>query len=111
MTGAAAHHDADADEGREGGMGRCKRFAAMRSPGDSNATAGRPNVDPSNDASAPPKEWPTSQTLELGYIAVTLLTISYSCSSQYDLDLERDTTIVTYYADEVEKAVLYEGVG
>lgn len=111
MTGAAAHHDGEADEGKAGGIGRCKRFAAMRSPRDSNATAGRPNVDPSSDASAPPKEWPTSQTLELGYIAVTLLTISYSRSSQYVMDLERDTTRVTYHADEIEKAILYESVG
>lgn len=40
------------------GEGRWRRAAASFSPGDSNATAGAPNVTPTSDASPPPKEWP-----------------------------------------------------
>jgi hypothetical protein len=52
-------------------MGKCKRVAASRSPGDSNATAGYPNVVPSKDASEPPREWPTRYMLAMGNIIVT----------------------------------------
>lgn len=38
------------------GDGKCSLPEAMRSPGDSNATTGTPNVTPSNEASAPPSE-------------------------------------------------------
>jgi len=44
-----------------GGKGRCRRLAANRSPGASNATAGSPYVAPSKLAKAPPKECPTNQ--------------------------------------------------
>lgn len=37
-----------------GGIGKWSRSAARRSPGDSNATAGRPNVMPRRAAKAPP---------------------------------------------------------
>lgn len=56
------------DGGMGGGRGRCSREAASLSPGDSNATAGNPYVAPNKLASAPPKECPTSQTLDDGYI-------------------------------------------
>ena len=58
----------------KGGMGRRRRWAARRSPGDSKATAGKPKVVPSKDANAPPREWPTNHTLASGYIVVRFLT-------------------------------------
>jgi len=39
-----------------GGRGRCNRDAARRSPGASNATAGRPYVAPRRLAKEPPNE-------------------------------------------------------
>lgn len=38
------------------GEGRWRRLAAIRSPGDSNATTGTPNVEPINAATEPPME-------------------------------------------------------
>jgi len=38
----------------------------MRSPGDSNATTGFPNVTPTKLASAPPREWPMIQIVASG---------------------------------------------
>lgn len=55
------------------GEGRCKRCAAMRSPGGSNVTTGAPNVIPRREASEPPREWPMTQMFALGYIEVMLL--------------------------------------
>ena len=48
------------------GDGRCNLPEAMRSPGDSNVTTGTPNVTPSNEASAPPSEWPMIHMSEWG---------------------------------------------
>ena len=48
------------------GDGRCSREAAMRSPGDSNATTGFPKVTPIKLASAPPREWPMIQIVASG---------------------------------------------
>jgi uncharacterized protein YlaI len=59
-------------EGRTGD-GRCKRCAAMRSPGGSNVTTGAPNVIPRSEASEPPSEWPITQIFAFGYIIVMLL--------------------------------------
>jgi len=55
------------------GDGRWSRVAAIRSPGDSNATTGRPNVMPIKLASAPPREWPITQMFDSG------LEIRYQC--------------------------------
>lgn len=44
----------DVDE--RGGKGRWRRSAARRSPGASNATAGRPKVVPRREARPPPRE-------------------------------------------------------
>ena len=55
-----------------GGLGRWRRCAAMRSGGASNVTTGTPNVRPMRLASAPPREWPVSHIVALGYVAVTL---------------------------------------
>jgi hypothetical protein len=60
-------------KGERTGDGRCKRFAAMRSPGGSKATTGVPNVTPKSEASAPPSEWPIIHISALGYITVILL--------------------------------------
>ena len=48
------------------GDGRCNLPEAMRSPGDSNVTTGTPNVTPSNEANAPPSEWPMIHISERG---------------------------------------------
>ena len=48
------------------GDGKCSLPEAIRSPGDSNVTTGTPNVTPSNEANAPPSEWPIIQMSEWG---------------------------------------------
>ncbi len=48
--------DVELGEVTGGGRGRCNRWAASRSPGASNAIAGRPNVAPRREASDPPRE-------------------------------------------------------
>jgi hypothetical protein len=65
--------DTDIQLQRHTGSGRCKRCAGMRSPGDSNATTGAPNVIPRSEASPPPSEWPITQIFAFGYIIVMLL--------------------------------------
>lgn len=55
------------------GDGRCRRCAAIRSPGGSNVTTGTPNVIPRRDASEPPRECPMSHIFALGNIKVMLL--------------------------------------
>jgi len=57
--------ESEGDAG-DGGSGRYKRKAARRSPGASNATAGKPYVAPRREARAPPREWPVSQMLASG---------------------------------------------
>ena len=55
------------------GDGRCKRCAAIRSPGGSNATTGAPNVTPRSEARAPPSEWPIIQIFAFGYMSAMSL--------------------------------------
>lgn len=43
------------------GNGKRRRFAAIRSPGDSNVTDGIPKVNATNEASAPPSECPRTR--------------------------------------------------
>lgn len=56
-----------------GGAGIPSREAANASPGASKVTVGIPKVMPKRLLTAPPREWPVSQTFELGYNSVTLV--------------------------------------
>ena len=58
---------------KDGGMGKCNRRDAIRSPGASNATVGAPNVAPTKLAKEPPSECPITQIFAFGYMNVTLL--------------------------------------
>jgi hypothetical protein len=55
------------------GDGRCKRCAAIRSPGGSNVTTGTPNVTPRRDATEPPRECPMTHIVASGNMKVMLL--------------------------------------
>src|SRR5947208_710685 len=95
------------DTFERGGTGRCRRCAARRSPGDSKATAGKPNVVPSNEASAPPRECPTSHTLAFGYMSVRFLTRflkRWVSRAQTRKRLGQDLN--TYHSDRKKQAIL-----
>ena len=90
LQGASVMCTKPKETGPRTGEGKCNRCAASFSPGDSNATAGTPNVTPNSDASAPPaeavstrftihaqphqpSECPVIHMLAVGYIYVKLL--------------------------------------
>jgi len=87
-----------------GGRGRWRRDAARRSPGASNATAGRPYVAPSRLAREPPKECPTSQTLAVGYMWIRSSTSFYRRSWSVLPGLHNCGR--THNSDGVEQAIL-----